>query len=128
MKKQFFDYTVLLILFFTLLLQSCSEGKVEVEVSVYGPVDCGSTDQTLDKTTELTVWAFEKKGDCSADGSVTINFTDTDNLTTIHLLSMSVPRSGKDVQTLKIQKDCSTFSLSEQDFKASKCIFGFKGK
>ncbi|SVE52095.1 uncharacterized protein METZ01_LOCUS504949, partial [marine metagenome] len=30
MKKRFFDFTVPLILFFALLLQSCSEGKVEV--------------------------------------------------------------------------------------------------
>ena len=128
MKKQFFDYTVLLILFFTLLLQSCSEGKVEVEISVYGPADCGTSTQTLDNQTELKIWAFEKKGDCSAEGSATISFTGTDNVTSLHLLSFSIPRRGNEVQTLKIAKDCKAFSLSEQDFKASKCIAGLTGK
>ena len=111
-----------------LLLQSCSEGKVEVEISVYGPADCGTSTQTLDNQTELKIWAFEKKGDCSAEGSATISFTGTDNVTSLHLLSFSIPRRGNEVQTLKIAKDCKAFSMSEQDFKASKCIAGLTGK
>tara|TARA_B100001250_G_C19473824_1_gene645697 strand:+ start:333 stop:719 length:387 start_codon:yes stop_codon:yes gene_type:complete len=128
MKKRFLIFSLPLIVFISLFLQSCNEGKVEVELSVYGPADCGISSQIMDNKTELKIWAFEKKGDCSAEGSVTINFTDTDNLTSIHLLSMSIPRNGHDVQTLEIQKNCSAFVLSQQDFKASKCIAGIKGK
>ena len=128
MNNQFLCFAFLPIMISALLLQSCSEGKVEVEISVYGPADCGTSTQTLDNQTELKVWAFEKKEDCSADGSATISFTGTDNVTSLHLLSFSIPRRGNEVQTLKIAKDCKAFSLSEQDFKASKCIAGFTGK
>ena len=127
MNNQFLGFAFLLIVI-PALLQSCSEGKVEVEISLYGPADCGTSTQTLDNQTELKIWAFEKKGDCSAEGSATISFTGTDNVTSLHLLSFSIPRRGKEVQTLKIAKDCKAFSLSEQDFKASECIAGLTGK
>ena len=81
MNNQFLGIVSLLIVIPAFLLQSCSEGKVEVEISVYGPADCGTSTQTLDNQTELKIWAFEK-----------------------------------------------AFSLSEQDFKASKCIAGLTGK
>ena len=128
MNNQFLSIASLLIVIPAFLLQSCSEGKVEVEISVYGPTDCGTSTQPLDNQTELKIWAFEKKGDCSAEGSATISFTGTDNVTSLHLLSFSIPRRGNEVQTLKIAKDCKAFSLSEQDFKASKCIAGLTGK
>ena len=127
MNNQFLGFAFLLIVI-PALLQSCSEGKVEVEISLYGPADCGTSTQTLDNQTELKIWAFEKKGECSAEGSATISFTGTDNVTSLHLLSFSIPRRGNEVQTLKISKDCKAFSLSEQDFKASKCIAGLTGK
>ena len=127
MNNQFLGIAFLLFVI-PALLQSCSEGMVEVEISVYGPADCGTSTQTLDNQTELKIWAFEKKGDCSAEGSATISFTGTDNVTSLHLLSFSIPRRGNEVQTLKIGKDCKAFSLSEQDFKASKCIAGLTGK
>ena len=128
MNNQFLSITFLLFVITALLLQSCSEGKGEVEISVYGPADCGTSTQSLDNQTELKIWAFEKKGDCSAEGSATISFTGTDNVISLHLLSFSIPRRGNEVQTLKIAKDCKAFSLSEQDFKASKCIVGLTGK
>ncbi len=128
MNNQFFGFSSLLILIPAFMLQSCSEGKVEVEISVYGPADCRTSTQALDNQTELKVLAFEKKGDCSAEGSATISFTGTDNVTSVHLLSFSIPRRGNEVKTLKIAKDCKAFSLSEQDFKASKCIAGLTGK
>ena len=128
MNNKFLGFAFLLIVIPAFLLQSCSEGKVEVEISVYGPADCGPSTQTLAHQTELKIWAFEKKGAGSADGSATISFTGTDNVTSLHLLSFSIPRRGNEVQTLKIAKDCKAFSLSEQDFKASKCIAGLTGK
>ena len=128
MNNKILGFAFLLIVIPALLLQSCSEGKVEVEISVYGPADCGTSPQILDNQTELKIWAFEKKGDCSAEGSATISFTGTDNVTSLHLLSFSIPRRGNEIQTLKISKDCKAFSLSEQDFKASKCIAGLTGK
>ena len=128
MNNQFIGIAFLLFVIPALLLQSCSEGKVEVEIRVDGPADCGTPTQTLDNQTELKIWAFEKKGDCSAEGSTTISFTGTDNVTSLHLLSFSIPRRGNEVQTLKIAKDCKAFSMSEQDFKASKCIAGLTGK
>ena len=128
MNHQFLGFASLLIVIPALMLKSCSEGKVEVEISVYGPADCGTSTQTLDNQTELKICAFEKKGDCSAEGSATISFTGTDNVASLHLLSFSISRRGNEVQTLKIAKDCKAFSLSEQDFKASKCIAGLIGK
>jgi hypothetical protein len=115
-------------IFLSIFLKSCSERKVEVDVSVYGPADCGTSSQTMDNKTELKIWAFEKKGHCSAEGSITINFKDPDNLTSIHLLSIFIPRSGQDIQKLEIERNCSAFTLSQQDFKASKYIIGVKGK
>ena len=73
MNNQFLGFAFLLIVIPAFLLHSCSEGKVEVEISVYGPANCGTSTQTLDNQTELKIWAFEKKGDCSAEGSATIN-------------------------------------------------------
>ena len=128
MNNKILGFGFLLIVIPAFLLHSCSEGKVEVEISVYGPADCGTSTQILDNQTELKIWAFEKKGDCSAEGSATISFTGTDNVTSLHLLSFSIPRRGNEVQTLKISKDCKAFSLSEQYFKASKCIAGLTGK
>ena len=61
MNNQFLGFAFLLIVIPAFLLQSCSEGKVEVEISVYGPADCGTSTQTLDNQTELKIWAFEKK-------------------------------------------------------------------
>ena len=55
MNNQFLGIAFLLFVIPTLLLQSCSEGKVEVEISVYGPADCGTSTQTLDYQTELKV-------------------------------------------------------------------------
>ena len=61
MNNQILGFAFLLIVIPAFLLQSCSEGKVEVEISVYGPADCGTSTQTLDNQTELKIWAFEKK-------------------------------------------------------------------
>ena len=60
MNNQFLGIAFLLFVIPAFLLQSCSEGKVEVEISVYGPADCGTSTQTLDNQTELKIWAFEK--------------------------------------------------------------------
>ena len=51
MNNQFLGFASLFIVIPALLLQSCSEGKVEVEISVYGPADCGTSTQTQYKQT-----------------------------------------------------------------------------
>ena len=61
MNYQFLGFAFLLFVIPAFLLQSCSEGKVEVEISVYGHADCGTSTQTLDNQTELKIWAFEKR-------------------------------------------------------------------
>ena len=97
MNNQFLGFAFLLFVISAFLLQSCSEGKVEVEISVYGPADCGTSTQTLDNQSDFKIWAFQKKGNCSAEGSATISFTGTDNVTSLHLLSFSIPRRGNEV-------------------------------